>query len=303
VTFVVGAVARRLAFQTSDRLVSLAGEEYEALSNKNVVIRTSDALVCAGYSGIAYFGGTPTDRWIAETVWGADLGSGITMGGSELPNLWQAGERLRLGLARELQSRRLTGYFHEVLLTGLRIDRNNRIQPVLWSIKHPASNRGHVVLTRDGERNIADDRFQWAKTGMADPEVIRQMRGRLLDEGNDSPEAFEDVLIDAVKETGSAFPKQVGSDVMSIRLAFQRDGKVDVRATFSPSDPAADNLATYTPWMLLPGIVFSPAESRGDPEAAGWSTDHGTFKVRNLSGKPSRPFSWSPALRRPAPGR
>ncbi len=228
----------RVAFQVSDRLVSVAGKEYEALSNKKVVMRTSDALISAGYTGIAYFGPKPTDRWIAETAWGAKLGTGIGLGGLSPPRLWQVAERLKSGLAEELLRRRLTKHFHQIILCGVRADRRGHLQPVIWILTHRPEVPGEVTLDQRGTRHLPPHRFEWFPIGQSDFGALERMRLGLRGSGAESPEAFESTLAEAVRQTSRAFPGTVGSDVMGVRLWLSSEGMPTAEVTYSPSEEA-----------------------------------------------------------------
>jgi hypothetical protein len=304
----------RVAFQVSDRLVSVSGKEYEALSNKNVVMRTSDALISAGYTGIAYFGAKPTDRWLAETAWGAQLGTGIGLGGLAPPRLWQVTERLKRGLAEELLRRRLTKHFHQIILCGLRADRRGYLQPVIWILTHRPEFPGEVTLDRRGTRHLPPHRFEWFPVRQSDPGALGRMRLGLRDSGAESPEAFETILAEAVRQTSRAFPGTVGNDVMGIRLWLSSDGMPTAEVTYSPSAGALCASAagrpqqiTYSPWFLWPGGFASPASVS---EISGWRTEHFEFTVKNGLAEPGtaegvRPMSdlvWGSGARRPAPG-
>lgn len=73
VTLHVSALIKGAALQVSDRWVTVAGEVWEGTFNKNIVLRTPDALISIGFAGRAFMGKKPMDEWAAEILWGGDL--------------------------------------------------------------------------------------------------------------------------------------------------------------------------------------------------------------------------------------
>lgn len=77
-TLIVALVAGNWAFHASDRFVSVNPTpanptgEYDPHSNKTVVVVGTDCWVVLGYTGLAFLGGKPTDRLIAEAISGYD---------------------------------------------------------------------------------------------------------------------------------------------------------------------------------------------------------------------------------------
>jgi hypothetical protein len=67
--------------QVSDRLVTRAKVGASALThvpfdpdaNKNIIFRARDGIVAISFSGNAFIRGVPTDRWIAERLYGSAL--------------------------------------------------------------------------------------------------------------------------------------------------------------------------------------------------------------------------------------
>lgn len=288
--------------------MSVCGAEYEPRSNKNVVMRMRDAIVVAGYSGIAYFGDMPTDKWIAETAWGASLGSGWSLADLPAPWLWEATDRLRIGLQAELTRRRLTSHSHQIVITGIRRDRNSRGQHVQWLVTHHRNDPGAVAVQRLDRRNLPSSQFTCKWIGQADPNAIARMRARLKMEGDKSADAFESVLIDTVKETGDIYTGTVGKDVMSIRISTNA-GRPNVIITYvsessgslQPSHESHD--AAYSPWILAPGFSFSPTVTSGSNSQSGTVGDL-DYTIRNAHAGPdvSSHMSSTAFARRPAPG-
>jgi hypothetical protein len=85
-SLVLTAACPIFTVQVSDRLISTEARRpgpatnepvtrrpYDALSNKSIVYRASNAMVSMGYVGSAYLEGKPTDEWLAERLWGESL--------------------------------------------------------------------------------------------------------------------------------------------------------------------------------------------------------------------------------------
>src|SRR5262245_32490341 len=60
----------------TDRLLTAGGIEVDPDSNKNVVFGDKNGVASLAYTGLAYIGSTPTDRWIAETLTGLPFPEG-----------------------------------------------------------------------------------------------------------------------------------------------------------------------------------------------------------------------------------
>ena len=88
-TLILSFVQPRFAIQVSDRLVTViqpnaparthdplankTARTHDPLANKTVIYITKNAFVSISYSGRAYMGGLPTDKWIAGVLWGESL--------------------------------------------------------------------------------------------------------------------------------------------------------------------------------------------------------------------------------------
>jgi hypothetical protein len=72
VTLILTVATRGFVLQVSDRLVTKHQwrHTHDPASNKKIIFITQDSLVTIGYSGLAYFGSTPTDEWLAGQLSG-----------------------------------------------------------------------------------------------------------------------------------------------------------------------------------------------------------------------------------------
>jgi hypothetical protein len=69
-TFVLARTSRNYVLQIADRLVTRADRPYDASANKTILYRTANGIVTIGYTGLAYVGDVPTDKWIVEQITG-----------------------------------------------------------------------------------------------------------------------------------------------------------------------------------------------------------------------------------------
>ena len=79
-TLIIKAITLKWAFSISDRLLTQKTTNgynpFDAVSNKTILFFSSDAMVSISYTGSAYIGKIPTDRWISEKLCGLDLSEG-----------------------------------------------------------------------------------------------------------------------------------------------------------------------------------------------------------------------------------
>src|SRR2546427_10116718 len=74
---------------------------FDASSNKSIIYWARDAIVCIGYTGLAYVGPLPTDDWIVQKLTGVDVSKEFVMRGFPLLHWLDIGQATRL-LLREL---------------------------------------------------------------------------------------------------------------------------------------------------------------------------------------------------------
>jgi hypothetical protein len=148
-TLVLTLVSRNFVLQVSDRLVT-ASETRQALdplANKSIVCLARDAVVIAGYAGLASFGGQPTDEWIAERLLGTRLARPDSRGAFRFGRLVDYHRDLGqsvAALSAQLEgwpNRMLQKHGLEVSLAGIRWSRRGRAAPVAWTIVREGGRR------------------------------------------------------------------------------------------------------------------------------------------------------------------
>src|SRR5262245_25800559 len=113
-------------FQVTDRLLTnvLENKPFDPMANKNVIYRARDAIVCLGYTGIAYINAVPTDNWIAAKLQGVPavvgnepMGISLGTGSSERwLDIGQTAELLRTELNGALDGNLRRSF--ELIITG-----------------------------------------------------------------------------------------------------------------------------------------------------------------------------------------
>ncbi|MGJ6126187.1 hypothetical protein QN239_26780 [Mycolicibacterium sp. Y3] len=287
-TLVLGAACRYKIFHASDRLTTITptrknpDKAWDIHSNKTVIVVGSGCWLVIGYTGLAYLDGVPTDEFIANAIAGGELGSGIGM--------WHPGRPLHY---REI-SRSIEAAMHEaygrlpvqarkyptiVSAVGLQ-NRKHKTRPVSF---HAVVSADGVVHEERARRDMPVHGYDlYEPLGSANASVFHWMRARLQSEGGESPEAFRDIMMDAVVETGK-ISDVVGEDVMGVILE-PLDRKISVhfrsatpdrqlalvQATHPTLEERAKVPTVPTPWILTPGMFFAPAIGTG-----GWQMDSG----------------------------
>lgn len=101
-TLILTLLSPTWVFQVSDRLVTRTSdqERFDVSANKTVIYHARNALVTIGCSGPAYLDHVPTDRWIAEKLWGEPLGAPndleLPLRMSISPQLFDIGQAVQL---------------------------------------------------------------------------------------------------------------------------------------------------------------------------------------------------------------
>lgn len=282
-TLVFGAVCGYYVFHASDRLTTITStvknrdNTWDIHANKTVIVCGQGSWLVIGYTGLAYLDGKPTDEFIASILaGGADLSGGMGM--------WFPGRPLHYReMTRSIEQAMFDAYqrlppktrSHPTTISGVGVqDKKPRARHVSFRAVVGQNGIRHQEL---GFRHQSRYTFQTIPIGSVDDSVFQKMRGRLRNEGLESPEKFRDIMMDAVAETGRQ-SSVVGEDVMGVILE-PLSGKI--RVHFRSADPASqtelamlatDNEETAdipnvsTPYILAPGQFFSPAVATG-----GWS--------------------------------
>ena len=269
-TLVVSVATPAFGLHVSDRLVSKGGAPYDALANKTVVFRASDGLVVFGYTGAAFLGGMPTDSWIADAISdGAcanDTGA-IRFGGFRVRDTGSTLLGLRRRLERERLFRTLNGAMSAVGWQWNGRRKRTFCRPVLWLLgpetryrwiqlmpRHPPERRPQFRMRPIGNWPLGNDAWQdlVAGVGRAGPDL----------------ETVEAMVVAAIRRASSQAPGSIGSHCMSV-VVKPGDARPNARVRFLPVTPHLgragdqDVEVAFTPWMVAPDGIHSPALSVG----------------------------------------
>jgi hypothetical protein len=268
------------AVQVTDRLVSLErrsrpSEEFDALSNKNIVFLARDGLVTIGYTGLAYLDGVPTDRWLArklamdESL--QDDGRGSMRQGFGVPKRWFTVGEAILTLAWALTDlyasmRTVSGLPSlELAIVGWQWKASRwqwnlaRSRPVAWHINKDGAAKRFLAsqLPRYWGWEKRPGEFKFVDTP---PRLSRETKRALLEElaKVGSLALAAEVLRRTIREVAE-YDAGVGRDCMSIRLPHPAKSRI-VDIAFSSPEPRerTDRLPGYTPWVVAPDTVVSP---------------------------------------------
>ncbi|HJP61063.1 MAG TPA: hypothetical protein VJ865_13740 [Gemmatimonadaceae bacterium] len=278
-TLVIASVTRDHAFHISDRLTTVqsraksGSEDWDIRANKTVVVIGLDCWLVIGFTGLAYLDGKPTDQYIAEAISGIDDLSGAGfVGWSAAPDLHYQGmlERVSRAVLAAYTRLPVSHRKHGLTLSAAGVQLTKpRLRQLLVRLD----------FTSTGvRRSDATDPFQSQWTfnsipiGSVNAPILDSMRQQLRDHGAESPSRFREILMNAVAETGRV-SDVVGEDVMSV-LLIPRENKIQI--LFRPATPGQaielprvkqeeadvalrEAAKVYTPFALLPGMIFCPA--------------------------------------------
>jgi hypothetical protein len=276
---VLTAACRLFTMQVSDRLISTGDQRTDppeyALSNKSIVYLSLNAIVSMGYVGSAYLAGKPTDEWIAEQLWGEPLMDRTRDGRVPLrfgpaPKLHDIGFAVR-ALQKSLESLPPTPHGLSLAITGWQAVRKKGERPIFVELARKPNERSVSLLEKPR---------WWGRKGMVvgelggylTPEDLKSLAQKLSEASNskDLLQTFEDVLAEAVRNV-SATNRGVGSNLMSVTIPNSKLGLAYVR--FLPSSDhqievrvggnAIALSASYTPWIIGPGILHPPSVIAG----------------------------------------
>ncbi|MGX1806103.1 hypothetical protein ACWIGI_10355 [Nocardia sp. NPDC055321] len=274
-TLLLTAVARNHAFHASDQLVTYGRGgvvvEHDRRANKTIVIVGSDCWLVLGYTGVAYLDGRPTDQFIAEAVSGvSDLSHGgfLMRGRDQLLSIHfeEIGRRIVEGVDAAFKRLPSAAQKHKLILIG------SGLQFTKPTWRHITF---QVEFNKNGWDSVGDPgrRPSWNAyalnaAGDRHEPIIERARERIKAEGDESPERFRSIMVDAVRETG-AISKLVGENVVSVILAPE-EPEIGIYFHLSGAGPAVESPsddpdkllpppAVYTPFVLLPSAVFSPS--------------------------------------------
>jgi hypothetical protein len=262
--------------QVTDRLVTRTRPfgRFDSAANKNVIFLARDGLLTIGYTGLAYIGDQPTDRWIARKLALDESLQDDAMGAVQTafrpPKRWMDVGRAMRHLAEELTN---TWRRHACRIGGLEVFASGfqwpaswklaRSRPVLWEIMSRRSRpqfdavpieryfgweRGRVTVAVL-PKALSDDSFQSLAEDLASAPTL---------------DLIIDRMVDAVREAASE-NDAIGTDCMSIHVPSPRQSQ-EVTCRYMPSarpeDVGAESLA-YSPWIVAPDTRLAPTILNG----------------------------------------
>jgi hypothetical protein len=269
-TLVLSVATPAYSLQVGDRLVSKAGKPFDALANKNVVLRATDGLLIFGYTGPAYLDGLPTDVWIADRVSGgacAEIGGTLAFGSFPVRDV---GSSL-LAISRQLQGDAwFRDYGGEICAVGWQWDGKREgalVRDVLWLLRR---NDEKLRWTQLVPRHLPERNEVFRMTATGNWTETRQAWQELLDAVGGAGADWERVqalLVEAIRSAARDSPGTIGAHCMSILVRPWMFPNVPVR--FLPETPhLADAMGqsvevSYSPWMVAPDSIHAPAVSVG----------------------------------------
>ena len=332
-TLILTLVTPQYVLQVSDRLVTRAGQEFDPASNKNLIYLAKNALVTIGYSGAAYLEGVPTDRWIAQRLWGQELPQQFAYLAGRAPRWLTVGESieaLRCG-CEEASCRLPPQYQPQIVLAGWQWRPHRArcavLRPILYEIRSSKGSPGSVKY----ETKHLPRYWHWERPRLflvsripEDSPLSNASLAELIDRLRDavtSPEVSRELLVATVRDMAKR-SRVVGADCMCIFIPRLSYGIAD--ASYVPADKPLSLVAegrepfevpaTYTPWIVAPASVQAPCVLVGGtpaglgpvtltmrgPEAPGEVTIPQTgFHIQSLLSSQLRP---PPHHQGPAPG-
>lgn len=272
-TLHISAVLGDTAYQVSDRLVTRQGDVWERTFNKNIVLRTADALVSMGFCQRAFIDSTPIDEWAAQVIWGSQIDDDTVLSEVHLPGkrfgLSAALARLLSALNRNFSQRLIAPISARVhvVIVGFRFGRRG-LRPCLLVMSNLDSGRlvtvrpklrrrpRFSVVMNDPPGWIPVDRFQRFNQALS----------------HASHEQREDLMIELIREL-SRSGAPIGPDAMCIRIPWHVP-KPTIR--FEPAEALHQVFhrkgvpnseiqlpVAYTPIIITPNVIQLPSLTTG----------------------------------------
>jgi hypothetical protein len=303
VTLIVSQVNYYCATQVTDRLVSYPnGSAFDSRSNKNIILRATDAIVAVAYTGVAYMGQTPIDQWIVsvladdpELVNSQEFTFRSTIGKRQWPDLATATKRLRERITEKLQNENA---FLELTITGWYQPGPHKLpRTILWSVSR--NNDGSFGLSAAPRQKLYPSTLFDGEPGNVGRwcrgELVHAIKGCLLPQfvsaspaenmtrdsirelsrrirGNQTdPDFVEATLVDAIREISDRFGHGIGKDCIGIVLP--PPWGMPCRVRYWPEAEKTHMVragratlvrpVVYTPWIVGPGQILAPSVISG----------------------------------------
>lgn len=312
-TLIVSAVCGPWAFQASDRRLSIRSKadgsyvEWDASSNKTLLVMGTDCWLVIGYTGLGYLDGRPTDQYLAECITGMDdLSDAAAM------FWWNAGpdvhyREIRSRIARGLETAYAklppgvrNSYKTAVLASGLQRStwQARDVKRVTFRVDMLGPTSVSIELV---PRYLPWWAFNLSAVGMCEHEILNRLiadlsafiRATPADAQAPDRIGIRDLMMQAVRDTAAAAPDTVGRHVVGTIL---NPYDKNMSTVFSPADSSgeppikhevmevfADLPKIPTPWLLRPGMSNGPSVGN----AGGWVDQSGfTFEYRGFDPEP-----------------
>ncbi len=278
----------------TDRKVTKRGVDYDPDANKNVLFSDKNGVVAVGYTGMAYIGTIPTDRWIAQTLTGLTFPEGRRGRGSvpflmttdyedqylglRLRHLRDQLNEIRPLILKQHRNAWSTSFF-EVLVTGFEWN-HGVFRPVLAALSKPANSDAFQLSTPPRHWYLAQRGRFLAQMVAAPSENLPKHQFQIIDaqleskwgHGRGTPAEIAEHaerLFSATIRDVSAKLNVVGPDTMSIlipapavpgptiQVRYVSAGRD--RGVIVAGDKQAPVPVAFTPWIISRKCIRSPS--------------------------------------------
>lgn len=278
VTLILSQVFWGYALQVSDRLVSDRGMPFNPVANKTVIYLARDGVMVMSYSGTAYLAGRSTDRWIAESLAGAELPEeGIQLGSmTKVQPIGLALKGLQLNLGRALGDARTSpaarkmGF--ELVGVGWRWGKKHS-KPIAAEISKGAGINAQISLVHRRRELRTGVVYLCAPTihgAFIVPDLLLRLRAARGD-----PDMSETELVRLIRNRSMQVPNEVGPDCLSVLISPPGYGQIRVRyhgvheagiAIVSQTGEITATIdhAAFSPWIIGPNGWAAPSVLAGN---------------------------------------
>lgn len=276
-TQIINLIWGRYVYHLSDRLVTRQQRSrfsvFDPNSNKTIVYRARDGYLVVGYTGLAFLDGVPTDKFLAQLIVGQQVGEGIVThvsrdSGSVDTNTVL--NRLYLGLSEfwaRIPKADQSAPFELTIAGWHQLPQRSVAMPVIWALEK-AGGDGRAFRARRAWRWIDwRRRFSASFAPSPAPVLVEELMRELAGMRQAPLEDVEATLGRAMLRIRGDRPETVGSSYLRVRLSPWEDVQVRVRMTVSDQDRVSMRGVPhegFSPWIINPPTVFSPAELRGN---------------------------------------
>jgi hypothetical protein len=288
-TLVLTRASKDYVIQVTDRLVTVAGAQFDTVANKNVLFCARNGVITLGYTGLAYLGGVPTDQWIAEKLSGRTFARGESLPAFmafpvAVRDVGQSLRQLKAGLEEVPVEPKWRAQWQassfDVSISGWQWTRR-RARPVMAWLSKPEGSLSveldymkprHWFWDRGPDKKRFRFELQAAPASNISGAQMYALATRLEDCDCDRTES---TIVGAIREV-SGLVSEVGPHCISILVAPPNIARARVR--YLPLGQAASAIvstsragtfsvpAAFTPWIVGPGGILAPAINAGTSE-------------------------------------